>query len=71
MMEIVCTKCSKEFELLKNKNYLGIPFNVGKEYEFDPLSDTELIALCSGCYSVELSKLKKEQDRYRETDGED
>ena len=56
-MEIICNICNKEFELLKNKNYLGAPLNSKNPEECDPLT-TELIGLCSACYRVERKKIK-------------
>ena len=56
-MEIICCVCEKEFELLKNKNYLGAPLNSKNPEECDPLT-TELIGLCSICYKVEKRKIK-------------
>ena len=56
-MEIVCNICEKEFELFKNKGYLGTPLNYKNPEECDPLT-TEIIGLCSVCYKVERKKIK-------------
>jgi hypothetical protein len=61
MMEMICSICSKEFELLKNKSYLGPKLTSKKPEECDPLT-TELIGLCSVCYKVELRKNKDKKN---------
>tara|TARA_R110000822_G_scaffold14206_6_gene50267 strand:+ start:617 stop:820 length:204 start_codon:yes stop_codon:yes gene_type:complete len=67
-MEIICHICSKEFELLKNKSYLGAPLNSKNPESCDPLT-TEIIGLCSVCYKVERNKIK---DKIKEkSDGKD
>lgn len=57
MMEIVCSICEKEFELFKNKSYLGAKLTSKHPEECDPLT-TELIGLCSVCYKIERNKIK-------------
>ena len=70
-MEIICHICSKEFELLKNKSYLGAPLNSKNPEEYDPLT-TEIIGLCSVCYKVEIDKIKdNKKDKKDKKDGED
>ena len=64
-MEIICYICSKEFELLKNKSYLGAPLDAKNPKSCDPLT-TEIIGLCSVCYKVERNKIKD-----KKKDGED
>ena len=61
MMEIICNICEKEFELLKNKSYLGAPLNSRTPEEYDPLT-TEIIGLCSVCYKIEGDKIKKKKE---------
>tara|TARA_R110000765_G_scaffold287054_1_gene383517 strand:+ start:552 stop:752 length:201 start_codon:yes stop_codon:yes gene_type:complete len=61
MMEIICNICEKEFELLKNKSYLGAPLNSRNPEEYDPLT-TEIICLCSVCYKIERYKIKKNKE---------
>ena len=57
MMEIICHICSKEFELLKNKSYLGAKLTSKHPEECDPLT-TEIIGLCSVCYKIERNNIK-------------
>ena len=57
MMEIICSVCNKEFELLRDKSYLGPKLTSKNPEECDPLT-TELIGLCSVCYKVERKKIK-------------
>ena len=67
-MEIICCVCEKEFELLKNKNYLGAPLNSKNPEECDPLT-TELIGLCSICYKVERRKIKEKSKDKKKNNG--
>jgi len=67
MMEIICDVCSKEFELLENKSYLGARLDSKNPEECDPLT-TEIIGLCSVCYKVEKNKIK---DKKKKNNGED
>ena len=63
MMEIVCSICEKEFELFKDKSYLGAKLTSKHPEECDPLT-TELIGLCSVCYKIERNKIKdKNKDK--------
>ena len=66
-MEIICSVCNKEFELFKNKSYLGAPLNSNNPEECDPLT-TEIIGLCSVCYKVERKKIK---DKTKKNNGQD
>lgn len=66
-MEIICDVCSKEFELLENKSYLGARLDSKNPEECDPLT-TEIIGLCSVCYKVEKNKIK---DKKKKNNGED
>ena len=70
MMEIICNVCDKEFELLKNKSYLGAPLTSKNPEECDPLT-TELIGLCSVCYKVERNKIKDKSKDKKKNNGED
>jgi len=65
MMEIICSVCEKEFELLKNKSYLGPKLISNNPEECDPLT-TEIIGLCSVCYKVERKKIK---DKTKKNNG--
>ena len=56
-MEIVCSICEKEFELFKDKSYLGAKLTSKHPEECDPIT-TELIGLCSVCYKIERNKIK-------------
>ena len=68
-MEIICSVCTKEFELFKNKSYLGAPLNSTHPEECDPIT-TELIGLCSVCYKIERKKIKdKIKDKKKKNNG--
>jgi hypothetical protein len=65
-MEIICHICNREFELLKNKSYLGAPLNSKNPEECDPLT-TEIIGLCSVCYKIERDKIKENNNTKEES----
>lgn len=69
-MEIICNICNKEFELLKNKSYLGAPLNYKNTEEYDPLT-SDIIGLCSVCYKIERDKIKDNNNTKEESDGQD
>jgi hypothetical protein len=69
MMEMICSVCSKEFELLKNKSYLGPKLTSKHPENCDPLT-TDIIGLCSACYKVERNKIENKKDK-KDKNGED